>query len=233
MTDVNTLINRIDQAIAAEVGRQKRDWAGVMLANRKRELRLQRYKAEAKRILELLRPRLDAFLERFKAVVKVEPTVREHTRVVKLTFAATVAKATLCFEVFPDRDVNHIRLECTQEIIPVMVRYDKQSVLQFPLDGVRDDELVGWFDDRILAFVMAYLAVVRRDAALQEQLKDLLVQDPITKIRFPKYLASSTLERDGQTYYFVDEATRREFEQQSAAVGGRAGNDSFAIAPKT
>lgn len=233
MTDVNSLINRIDQAIAAEVGRQKRDWAGVMLANRKRELRLERYKAEAKRILELLKPRLDAFLSRFQAVVKVEPTVREHTRVVKLTFAATVAKATLCFEVFPDRDVHHIRLECTQEIIPVMVRYDKQSVLQFPLDGVRDDEIVGWFDDRILAFVMAYLAVVRRDAALQEQLKDLLVQDPVTRIRFPKYLASSILERDGQTYYFVDEATRREFEQRPAAAGGRAGNDSIAIAPKT
>jgi YHS domain-containing protein len=37
------------------------------------------------------------------------------------------------------------------------------------------------------------------------------------KIRFPKYLASSTLERDGRTYYFVDEDTRREFEKVPAA----------------
>ena len=44
-----------------------------------------------------------------------------------------------------------------------------------------------------------------------------LVEDPVTKIRFPKYLASSTLERDGRTYYFVDEDTRREFDKQPAA----------------
>jgi hypothetical protein len=35
----------------------------------------------------------------------------------------------------------------------------------------------------------------------------------VAKIRFPKYLAASALERDGRTYYFVDEDTRRELEQ--------------------
>jgi len=172
MTDIDSLIKRIDQEIAAEVGRQKTAWAELMSANRERHLRLQRYEAEAKRIIELLKPRLDAFVERFKAVVTVEPTVREHTRVVHLHFAATVAKATLCFEVFPDQDVNHIRLECTQEIIPVVVRYDKQSVLEFPLDRVQDDVLIKWFDDRIVAFVKVYVALVAQDAALREQLKD-------------------------------------------------------------
>jgi YHS domain-containing protein len=212
MTDINALINRIDQEIAAEVGRQKIDWAKLMLENRERGLRLQRFETEAEHIIELLKPRLDAFIGRFKAVIKAEPVVREHTRAVNLTFAATVAKATLRFEVFPDQDVNHIRLECTQEIIPVVVRYDKQSVLEFPLGGVQDDEVVHWFDDRIVAFVQAYVALVRQDAALREQLKDEFVEDPVARIRFPKYLASSTLERDGQTYYFVDEETRREFE---------------------
>lgn len=143
--------------------------------------------------------------------------VLEHTRAVTLTFAATVAKVALRFEVFPDLEVNHIRLECTQEIIPVVVRYDKQSVLEFALGEVRDDEVVQWFDDRIVAFVQAYVAVVRQDMFLQEQLKDHFVEDPIAGIRFPKYLASSTLERDGRTFYFVDEETRREFEKRLAA----------------
>jgi YHS domain-containing protein len=217
MTDIKALINRIDQEIAAETGRQKSDWAKVMLANRERELRLQRYENEAQHIIELLKPRLDAFLSRFKAVVKAEPIVREHTRAINLSFAATVAKVTLRFEVFPDQDVSHIRLEATQEIIPVVVRYDKQSVLEFPLGGVQDDAAVKWVDDRIIAFVQAYVAVVRQDAALREQLKDEFVEDPVARIRFPKYLAASTLERDGRTYYFVDEETRREFEKQPAA----------------
>jgi YHS domain-containing protein len=223
MTDINALIKRIDQEIAAEVERQKSDWAKQDLVNRERELRLQRYETEAKHIIELVKPRLDAFIERFKAVVKAEPMVREHTRAVNLTFAATVANATLRFEVFPDRDANHIRLECTQEIIPVLVRYDRQAVLEFPLDGVRDDAVVQWFDDRILAFVKAYIALVRQDAALQEQLKDQFVEDPVARIRFPKYLASSTLERDGRIYYFVDEQTRLEFEKQPAASSERVG----------
>jgi YHS domain-containing protein len=217
MTDIKTLLNRIDQEVAAEAGRQKAAWAEVVQANRERGVRLQRYESEAQHVIELLKPRLDGFVEHFKAVVKAQPVVREHTRALNLEFAATVAKVTLRFEVFPDRDVSHVRLECTQEIIPVLVRYDKQSVLEFPLDGVKDDKVVQWFDDRVVAFVKAYVAVVRQDAALQEQLKDQFVEDPVARVRFPKYLAASTLERDGRTYYFVDEETRREFEKQPAA----------------
>jgi YHS domain-containing protein len=217
MTDLDALIRRIDQELATEVTRQKAAWEEASRANRERGPRLQRYDAVAQNLIELLKPRLDAFIEHFKDVVKAEPVVRETTRAMNLTFAATVAKVTLRFEVFPDRDVNHVRLECTQEIIPVVVRYDKQSVLEFPLDAVKDDAVVQWFDERILTFVKAYLAVVRQDEALQEHLKDQLVEDPVAKIRFPKYLAASNLERDGRTYYFVDEETRREFEKEPAA----------------
>jgi YHS domain-containing protein len=214
MTDLNTLIRRIDQELKTDVTRQKVAWEELARANRERGSRLQRYDAVAHHIIELVKPRLTAFIERFKSVAKAEPVVREHTRALNLTFAATVAKVTLLFEVFPDREVNHVRLECTQEIIPVVVPYDKQSALEFPLDAVQDDAVVQWFDERIVAFVKTYVALVRQDADLQEHLKDQFVEDPVTKIRFPKYLASSTLERDGRTYYFVDEDTRREFEKQ-------------------
>jgi YHS domain-containing protein len=92
----------------------------------------------------------------------------------------------------------------------------KQSALELPLDAVQDDAVVQWFDERIVAFVKAYLALLRQDVDLRERLKDQLVEDPVTKIRFPKYLAASTPERDGRTYYFVDEDTRREFEKEPA-----------------
>jgi YHS domain-containing protein len=217
MTDVTTLIRRIDQEVEAEVKGEVAAWEDVMRANRERGPRLQRYEAMAKHLIELLKPRLAAFIERFKAVVKAEPSVREHTRAMNLTFAATVAKVTLTFEVFPDPDVSHVRLECTQEIIPVLVRYDKQSVLEVPLDAVQDEAVVEWFDDRIVAFIKAYMAILGQDAAQKEHLKDQLVEDPVAKIRFPKYLASSTLEREGRTYYFVNEDTRREFDKGQAA----------------
>jgi YHS domain-containing protein len=213
MRDVAELLHQIDQELEAEVQHAKAAWSQVVQANRDRAQRLQRYESVAQHIIDLLKPRLNAFIERFKAVVKAEPRVREHTRTMNLTFAATVATVTLTFEVFPDPDVSHVRLECTQEIIPVLVHYDKQAVLELGLDAVPDDTVVQWFDARIVAFVKTYLALVRQDAALKEQLKDQFVEDPVTKIRFPKYLAASTLERDGRTYYFVDEDCRREFEK--------------------
>jgi YHS domain-containing protein len=216
MRDIATLVSLIDQELAAEVGRQKAEWADTRRLARERELRLQRYETVAQHVIDLLKPRLAAFIERFKDVVKAEPAVREHTRAMTMTFAATVAKVALRFEVCPDRQVNHARVECTQEIVPVLVRYDRQSALEVPLDAGQDDEVVKWFDERIVAFVKAYLALVRQDADLREHLKDQLVEDPVAKIHFPKYLAASTLERDGRTYYFVDEDTRREFEKEPA-----------------
>jgi hypothetical protein len=215
MTNIDSLVRRIDQELEAEVRRQKTAWEAEERQNRDRQTRLQSYEAVARHLTDLLRPRLAAFTERFKDVVKAEPRVREHTRAVSLTFAATVAKVTLTFEVFPDEDVSHVRLECTREIIPVLVPYDRQAVLEFPLDGVQDEAVIRWFDDQVVAFVKAYLALVRRDADLQEHLKDQLVEDPVARIRFPKYLAASTLEQGGRTYYFVDEDTRRQFETAS------------------
>jgi YHS domain-containing protein len=81
----------------------------------------------------------------------------------------------------------------------------------------QEDEVVRWFDDRIIAFVKAYIALMRQDAEFKERHKDQFVEDPVAKIRFPKFLAASTLQRDGHTFYFVDEDTRREFEKQPAA----------------
>jgi hypothetical protein len=137
------LLGRIDRELRADVTRQKAAWEDVVRTNRERESRLQRFDVVARHIIDLLKPRLDAFLERFRPVVQAEPSVREHTRAIHLTFAATVAKVTLQFEVFPNGNVDHVRLECTQEIIPVLVRYDKHSVVEFPLDAVPDDAVVG------------------------------------------------------------------------------------------
>jgi YHS domain-containing protein len=79
-------------------------------------------------------------------------------------------------------------------------------------------EIVRWLDDRIIAFVRTYLAVVRQDKVLRGRLAGQLAEDPVARILFPKHLASSTLERAGRTYYFVDEDTRREFELQPTSA---------------
>jgi YHS domain-containing protein len=216
MTGVHTLTSRIDRELAAEVQREKAAWDEVARSNRERAPRLARFDAIAQHLIQLVKPRLEAFIERFESVAKAEPSVREHTRAMRLEFAATIAKVTLRFEVFPDREVKRVRLQCTQDFTPEWVPFDKQAVLEFPFDAVSDDAVVQWFDDRVISFVKAYITLMRQDAELREHLKDQLVEDPVAKIRFPKFLAASTLQRDGKTYYFVDEETRRQFEATPA-----------------
>jgi hypothetical protein len=178
MTSVGALLERIDQEVAAELERQRAAWAEAAAADHERGLRLKRYETAAQHVIELLKPRLQSFAERFKAVVKAEPVDRAPTRAVTLTFDATVATTRLTFEVSPDPDVRQVRLECVQEIVPVLVRCDRRSVFEFPPDAVPDDAVVRWFDDRLVAFVKCYLALVRQDPELQDRLKGRLAEAP-------------------------------------------------------
>jgi hypothetical protein len=61
VTDVNTLINRINQGIAAGLERRKAAADELMLTDRERGLQLQWYDAVAKHAVELLKPCLAAF----------------------------------------------------------------------------------------------------------------------------------------------------------------------------
>ena len=43
----------------------------------------------------------------------------------------------------------------------------------------------------------------------EPHLKDEMVEGPVAGVRFPRFAAGATLERDGKTHYFVGEETRR------------------------
>lgn len=212
MKDSDPLICPMDLELATEATGQEQALAERRQLSRERCLRLHVFDSVARHVLELLKTRLAVFLKRFQPVFQVAPRVGEDIWAVTLMFTTTGARVTLLFEVFPDQDVSHARLECTQDIIPVCVPYVKHLVLECPLISLQDDVLLQRFDERIVTFVRLFLARVGQDVALQETLEEHLVEDPVTKIRFSKYLAASTLERDGQTFFFLDEDTRREFD---------------------
>jgi hypothetical protein len=67
-----------------------------------------------------------------------------------------------------------------------------------------------WIDDRIVDFVQTYFALGDNDYYL----KDHVVEDPITHVRFPK-LAAATLDWQGKKFYFVRQETRRQFADQN------------------
>jgi YHS domain-containing protein len=41
-----------------------------------------------------------------------------------------------------------------------------------------------------------------------------MVEDPVARIRFPKFAAAATLARKGDKFYFISEETRRAFEEE-------------------
>ena len=83
--------------------------------------------------------------------------------------------------------------------------------MEQPLDAVNSVKLAEWLDDRIVDFVRTYLALHENHYYLQDH----MVEDPVAKVRFPKFAAAAKLEQNGKTFYFIDESTLREFEKRS------------------
>jgi hypothetical protein len=114
--------------------------------------------------------------------------------------------------VAPDTDVRKLVFTYDLEIIPILMKFDSHEEIAIPLK-VADESTIGqWFDDRIISFVQTYLSLHEN----QYYLKDHMVEDPIAKVRFPKYAAGATLDVNGKKVYFIDDATLREFQQQQS-----------------
>ena len=45
-----------------------------------------------------------------------------------------------------------------------------------------------------------------------------MVEDPIAKVKFPKFAAGATLEVRGKTHYFIDDLTRQQFQAKQTAT---------------
>ena len=90
------------------------------------------------------------------------------------------------------------------------MRFNPHDEVEFPLNVVDKEAVAKWIDDRIVDFVQTYFSMGENDIYL----KDSMVEDPIAHVRFPKLAAATTLEWQGQKFYFIGEETRREFEKQ-------------------
>jgi YHS domain-containing protein len=210
MSEVNELLSRIDAEFAALDAKMKQAQAEQVQAHQDRQKRLGQLGQVFDRLRNVWKPRLDALVKKFGDRVKATPRVVPSTREATFEFQSNLAQIRLKFSAATDRDVTKVILRSDLDVVPVLMRYDAHSELEFPLDAV-DEKAVGrWVDDRIVSFVKTYLELHQNDYYL----KDSMVEDPVAGVRFPKFAAGATLEWKGQTYYFVGEETRREFEKQ-------------------
>jgi YHS domain-containing protein len=216
MADLNSLLSRIDGEFTAVEEKYKKAQTEALEAYRERQKRLQQLGQVFEQLQKVWKPRLDVLVAKFGDKVKVTPRLIPSTREATFEFQSKLARVRLRFSAAADRDISNVVLSSDLDIIPVLVKYDAHSEIEFRLGAVDPEAVARWVDDRIVSFVQAYLSLHENDQYLQKE----MVEDPVAGVRFPKFAAGATLECNGETYYFIGEETRQEFEKKQG-VGSK------------
>jgi YHS domain-containing protein len=217
MTGVSELSDRNQDEFDAALAREKHLQTERVQAYQDRQQRLEKFTQLLEQLREVWRPRLEVLSTKFDERVDVKPTVEPGRRSATFAFQSKLARIKLTFSVSPDSDVRNLVFGYDLDIMPILMKFDKHKEIVFPLEKVDEAALAKWIDDCIVSFVQTYLSLHEN----QYYLKDHMVEDPIAKVQFPKYAAAATLDVKGKTYYFIDEASCREFQQKQASDVGK------------
>lgn len=210
MSDVSSLANRIDAAFAAVEEKVKTFQVEQLEEHKQRQKRIEQLGKIFDQLATIWGPRLELLMNRFGARVQAKPRIVPSTREVTFEFQSRLARVHLKLSAFTDQAVQKVILSYDLEIIPVLMRFKPHDEIAFPLQAVDPDAVGQWIDDRLVDFVQTYISMGENELYL----KDLMVDDPIAQVRFPKHAAAATLDWQGQKFYFISDETRREFEKQ-------------------
>ena len=217
MSDVSALLERIDAEFSTLEGKIKRAQDERLQEHQDRQKRLTTFKRELDSLSEVWGPRLEALIQRFGDYVKVAPRLESTSRSATLDFDADLARLHLRLSATTDHDVRNLVLTYDLEMLPAVMQFDAYQQSQWPLDAIDRQAIGNWVDDRIVSFVKTYLSLHENEQFMKEH----MVEDPVAGVRFPSYAAGATIDVDGETYYFIGDETRREFEakQQDVSSG--------------
>jgi YHS domain-containing protein len=210
MSDPSNLTKRIDAEFAAVAQRLTKERADLQKQTEEREKRVVVFNRVCDELRDLTQPRLEALTERFGARVKVSPRVTPGCREAVFEFQSKRFHVQLKFTASADMDFRNITVAYHLQIVPVLTRFDGHQEIQFPLEGVDRNKLGAWLDDRIVDFVRTYIALDESDLFGEAD----MVEDPVTHLRFPKLAASSSLDWQGRTHYFMSDETRCAFTKE-------------------
>jgi YHS domain-containing protein len=211
MPDVNSLARRIDAEFSAVEEKVKKLQVEQVQEHKERQKRLEQLGKVFDQLRDVWRPRLELLVKKFEGRVQTTPRIVPSTREATFNFQSHLARVQLKFSASTDRDVQKVILGYDLEIIPILMRFKPHDEMEFPLNAVDKEAAAKWIDDRIVDFVQTYFSLGENEIYL----KDSMVEDPIAHVRFPKDAAATTLEWQGQKFYFIGEETRREFAKQN------------------
>lgn len=207
MTDIQSLIDRIDAEFAVAAEKAKKLQAQQLHEYHQRKNRREAIEKCLAELRNAWQPRLEALVQRFGdrvlATTQTTPIGWEDN----LSLQSDLARVRLKFSASTDSDARQLTLDYNLEVIPVFMRFASYSRLELAPDSLDLLSAARWMDDRVIDFVQIYLSLQEN----HQYLRDHLVEDPIAQVRFAKSAAAATLEWNGQSYYFIAEETRQEF----------------------
>ena len=180
---------------------------------RARQARLSLYENACERLGPLWGPRLDHLKQRLGERLQISVALHSGRRQADIVFTSSLARIRISFTAMTDADVTSLILESALSILPSLLSYPARERLSLPLERIDERAVGDWLDDRIVEFVRIYLSLYENDCRLGVP----LVEDPVTRVRFPAFAAAATLERHGKIFYFMSNETREEYEALTAA----------------
>lgn len=210
MSDVNDLVARIENTFTAVKDRIKKEQQERLQAHQERQKLLGEYEKVQARIVEVAKPRLEALAKRAGERATVTPSVSQSRRAATFEFRSAKAVITLTFSVFPDQFIKNAVVACDLSVVPVLWSFDTHSEFSSPVAAFDTAGLTKWLDDRIVGFVELFVQI--HEGEIYDKAD--YVEDPVAKVRFPKFAAGATLEHGGQTNYFIDGTTKETFARQ-------------------
>jgi YHS domain-containing protein len=154
----------------------------------------------------VVEPRLEA-LAKFFPGARLRPAVPEHRCVAWFGFSERFpATARVEFTIDCDPQLDHAMLRFELSIIPSFLKYDAHDKLPIPLEKLDEELAAAWVEERLIAFLDAYLQLDRGE----DDSSGVTATDPVCGMQVN---AGTSLETDhrGHTYYFCSEQCRQRF----------------------
>lgn len=210
MSEPTTLAQRIDAEFAAAERKIKELQKQHIEHHQQRQQRQEKLEQVLEAHRDVWRSRLEILANRFADRVKVTPHIVPSRRQATFEVESELAHVVLKFSVAADSELENVVFTYDLDILPIFMKFESHREVQFPLEKIDEEALGRWLDDCIMSFVQAYTAMYENS----HYLKDHLVEDPVARVRFPRFAAGAKLEVGGKTIYFISEETRQQYEQK-------------------
>ena len=208
-SDAELLSNEVDAEFARSRESLRTLRQQQVVEHRARQDRFALFEKACDRLQELWLPRLHVVRSRLVERLKIPVLLKAGRRQAELTFTSSLARVRMIFKAMVNPDVTALVLESAIDLVPSLMPGPGADRLEQRFLEADPRAIGEWTNRRIVEFVRCYLTLYECDYFLSGQ----IVEDPVNRIRFPRYAAASTLERGGKTLHFVTLETREEFER--------------------